>query len=118
MVAEEAADLVAARRHPPAADDHFDVAVIVAQIARVRPGAEIDPFAEVAMSEETFVVLVAESVDDAGFHFAANAALRAEGDAAANPRPHDLRLGADDAGALDATERGDHGALLDDDRAP
>ena len=58
MIAEEAADLGLAGAHQSAVDDHRHLAVVVAQVAVLRAGAEVDPLAEVGVAEEAVVDLL------------------------------------------------------------
>src|SRR5262249_6418556 len=117
VVAEEAADLVQAGRHRLAVQRHAHLAVVVAQVAVLRAGAEVDPLADVAVAEEAVVVLVDGPLQHAGLDLAADAAVRAEGGLRAHLGPQDVGVRADVAGAFQPAEGGDDRLVVDDHRA-
>ena len=92
-----------------------DRAVVGAQVADLRAGAEVDPFADVGVAEEAVVRLVGVAVQDAGLDLAADAALRPDA-AAAQFRTHDVAVGADVARPLQPAERLHHGVAVDQHR--
>ena len=55
-----------------AAHGHRHLAVVVAQVAVVRAGAEVDPFADVGVAEEAVVILVRVALHDARLDLAAD----------------------------------------------
>src|SRR5258707_11183852 len=102
--------------HPPAIDVYGHFAIIIAQIAIVGPGAQVDPFADVAMPQKAVVVLVGVALDDAGFDLSANAAVRAERGAGADLGPQDVRVRADVTRTFQPCKSGDHGLAIDQHR--
>ena len=82
VVAEVGADLHQAAVDRPAADAERDRAVVGAQVADLRAGAEVDPLADVGVAQEAVVGLVGVAVQDAGLDLAADAAVRADAAAA------------------------------------
>src|SRR5947209_563569 len=95
VVAEEAADLDQARRHGPAADRNRHFAIIIAQVAALRAGAEVHPFAHITMAQETVMILVGMALDNTRLDLAADPAIGAEGRAGTNRRAQDLRTRTD-----------------------
>src|SRR5205823_3685876 len=87
-------------------------AVVVAQIAGVTAGAEVDPLADVGMPQEALVRLVAVTVDDAALDLAADAAVRPE-TAAAHAPGQDVREGPDVTGPFQPAEGLHDGAAVD-----
>ncbi len=118
MVAEEAADLVQTCTHRQPTDGHAHLAVVVAEIAVVCARAQVDPFADVRMAQETVVAFVAVTVHDARLDLAADAALRAKRRARADLRAKHLRHRPDIARPFQPREGMDHRFIVDDHRAP
>src|SRR5947207_16021404 len=102
VVADEAPDLGLARFDDMSRHRHADRAVVVAQVAIVRPGAQIHPFTDVAKSQKSFVILVAITVQDARLDLATDSAVRSDRGAAANLGAHNLRVRPDVARALES----------------
>src|SRR5262249_36296313 len=114
VVADERADFGATGGNSLAADAHLDGAVVVAQIADLSSGGEIDPFAEVGMPEKAVVILVAEALQDSLLDFAADPAARPEA-GAADLAADNPALRTDIAGPLDARKGLHDGAAIEHD---
>src|SRR5262249_45901139 len=114
VVADERADFGATGGNSLAADAHLDGAVVVAQIADLSSGGEIDPFAEVGMPEKAVVILVAEALQDSLLDFAADPAARPEA-GAADLAADNPALPTDQAGPLDARKGLHDGAAIEHD---
>src|SRR5262249_43524132 len=93
-------------------------AVIVAQVAVARAGAEVDPLADVAVSQKAVVILVAVALENAAFDLAADAARRPQRGAGTDLGPVHLRVRPDVARPFQAAEGVDHGLAIDHDRSP
>ena len=91
MVAEVRAGFHQAAVDGPTADAEADRTVVGAQVADLRAGGEVDPFADIGMAEKAVVGLVGVTVQDAGLDLAADAALRPNA-AAAQFRPQNVAV--------------------------
>src|SRR5205085_683713 len=89
-----------------------DVVVIIAKVARLRAGGEVDPFADVAMAQEAVVILVGEALHDARLDFTADAAFRADRRPAADLGAEHLRAGTDVARPFQPAEGMHDGAAI------
>src|SRR6478672_953555 len=101
MVADERADLVQTCGNALATHRHGDFAIIMPQIAHLRPGPKVNPFANVRMAEKAFVILVDVTLKDGCFDLATDAAVRAYS-RATNLAAEDLGVGSDVARAFEA----------------
>src|SRR5262245_22989566 len=104
MVADQGADFVQSRGDGCAVCHHLDFSVIVAEVARLGSGPEIDPFAEIAVAEKAIVILVGVPLNDARFHFAADPAIWTDGCAGTKLRPEEMSPRANHAGPFQARE--------------
>ncbi len=82
VISNETADLGLAGRDRDPLEGDMDLAVIVAQVAVGRDGAQVDPLTDVGVAQESFMVLVRETVDDRVFNFAADPAGWSNGNGA------------------------------------
>src|SRR5207249_4542832 len=105
VLADETAHFGQARRHHPAARRDRHLTVVVAQVAALAAGAEVDPAADVTVPQKPVVVFVAVAVNDAALDLAADAAARAERGAAAQLRSQHVGARPDVARALQPAER-------------
>src|SRR5262249_36842992 len=115
VVAHERADLDSPAVPQHTAHLHVNRPIVVAQIARLRAGAEVDPLADIGMSEEPVVALVAITLEEALLDLAPDPALRPD-TAAANPCCEHLRVRADVAWAFQSRERLHHRTAVDQHR--
>src|SRR5207245_5748567 len=112
------ANLLQTGRHEAPGDGDGDFAVVMAQVAIVRAGAEVDPFADVTVPQEAIVILVHVAVKDRRLDLASHAAVRPNGRTGADPGAQDLRARADIARPLQPTEGRHHRLPVDNNRAP
>src|SRR5260370_25464286 len=77
-MAQEAADLGLPGVDQPAIDHDADFPVIVAEVAVVGAGPEVDPFTDIGVAQEPIVVLVAVTLHNAGLDLAAYPAVRSQ----------------------------------------
>ena len=86
VVADEAADLGLAGLDRVALEGNGNLAVIVAQVAVGGDRPQVDPLADVGVTEEPLVILVGMTVHDRRLHLAADPAVGADRDAFADVR--------------------------------
>ncbi len=117
VVTDEAAYLRVVGIYGLAVEFNFDGGVIVLEIAVGGQGAEVDPFTNVRVAEETVVVLIRVAVDDGFFHFASHATDGADAATLADLSTDNLAVSANEAGTLDPRVWENDDVLFDDDRA-
>jgi len=100
VIAKETANFGQSAVHPPAIDRHRYFAIIVAQIAIVRAGSQVHPLSDVGMAEETLVVLVTVTLNDAALDFAADAAIGSKRGAGADVGIVNVRTRTDNTWSL------------------
>ena len=93
MVADETADLRLAGRDRIALERHEDLAVVVAQVAVGSDRAEVDPLADVGVTQESLVILIGMAVHDGVLDLAADPADWPDRHAAAEVGPEQLGIG-------------------------
>ena len=118
VVPHDAADELHPGRHFPTAVLHLHFAVGVLQIAVARAGSQVDPAAEIAVAQETVVLLVRVGLDDGRFDFAADFRGVADGHIVFDGRMFDdARVASQVGGTGQEGERSDAGMAFQHDRA-